>query len=84
MKKIIGFVLTLTLIGCADTPENRQLWLGIASGMQSAGQEMGRGAQDIRNNLNQQARQPYPPLSTPMNCVTQYEKMFNAYRTVCH
>lgn len=53
---LLIFVTFLTA-GCADTPENRQLWQGIAAGMHSAGDSMNQGAAEVRRSLQQQQYQ---------------------------
>ncbi len=47
MKRLFIYTIPLILLlGCADTPENRQFW-----------QQLGAGLQGASNNLNQQAAQ---------------------------
>lgn len=58
VKLTSSLLISLTLLtGCADTPENRQLWQGIAAGMHSAGDSMNQGAAEVRRSLQQQQYQ---------------------------
>ena len=40
----------MLLIGCADTPENRQFWQQLGAGMQGAGDNLNRQAAQMRQN----------------------------------
>lgn len=85
IAKALGSVLLLTLLaGCADTPENRQLWQGIAAGAQSAGQALSNDAAEMRRSMQQQAQQPHVSPNRSTNCVTTYEPMFKQYVTNCN
>lgn len=85
MKKFIGIAVVVYLSGCADTPQNRELWRGIASGMQSGAQEMNRQTEQMRNSLNQQSQQQYTPqIQRPTNCITQYNSLTREYITTCN
>lgn len=86
--KLLSFLLvSLTLLtGCADTPQNRELWQGIAAGMHSAGDSMNQGAAEVRRSLQQQRQQQqqYPQVQRPVNCITRYNSVFKDYETVCN
>jgi hypothetical protein len=84
-KAITSALLLTALMGCADTPENRQMWQGLAAGAQSAGQNMNNQAAELRRSAQQQAQQPYQNQNNrPTNCVTRYEPMFKEYVTQCN
>ena len=43
-------ILIGSLVGCADTPENRQFWQQLGAGMQGAGDNLNRQAAQMRQN----------------------------------
>lgn len=64
MKKIlITLGLIATLVGCADTPENRQFWQQLGAGMQGAGDNLNRNAAQMRANSSG---------ANSTNCTTNY------------
>ncbi len=71
--------LLVFLAGCAQTPENRQLWQAIGAGMQGAAQEINNRAAEMRNSINQQ------PIQVPRttNCTTRYNSLTREYETTC-
>jgi len=51
MKRLLICTLPiLLLLGCADTPENRQFWQQLGAGMQGAGDNLNRQAAQMRQN----------------------------------
>lgn len=84
MKRLLLIAsLVVALVGCADTPQNRELWQGIASGMNSAADAQNKRTESIRESLRQQAAQPVQqPRQT--NCTTSYNSLFKQYETVCN
>lgn len=85
MRSFAVIFLMLSLAGCADTPQNRELWKGVAAGLQSGAEEMNRQTQEMRNNMNRQSQQqPMPQMQRPTNCTTRYNSMFKEYETVCY
>ena len=51
MWKILAIALIgLFLSGCADTPENRDFWQRFAQGLQGAGDNLNRQAQQMRDS----------------------------------
>ena len=51
MKKLLIYVFPLMLLlGCADTPENREFWQQLGAGLQGAGDNMNRQAAQMRQN----------------------------------
>jgi len=76
--KLIALLFPLLLVGCADTPENRALWLGIAGGMSSAGQALSQEAQQMRaDQIRENSRQT--EMMRPINCVTTYDALGRAF-----
>ncbi len=85
MKRMLLLGVFGILTGCADTPQNRELWRGIASGMQSAGDSMNQQAAEMRQSLRQQNQQQIiPPVQRPVNCTTRYNSLFKEYETTCN
>lgn len=85
MRKTVTLLFLVSLAGCADTPQNRELWNAIGSGMQSGAEGMNRAAKEMRDNLNRQSQQqPMPQMQRPINCTTRYNSLFKDYETVCY
>jgi len=85
LRALTCAALVTTLMGCADTPQNRQLWEGLGAGMQSAAKNMNDQAAEMRRSAQQQAQQPYQNQNPrPTNCVTRYEPLFREYVTQCN
>lgn len=82
MNKFIGIAAVVFLCGCADTPKNRELWNAIGQGLQGAGQELNRQAEEIRRSSVQTQASPMP-LPQQTRCTTRYNSLFKEYETVC-
>lgn len=90
MKTKVFALISLSaclLAGCADTPENRAIAEGLASGMQSAGQALANDAAEkrraLREDLRDSQQQVHQP-KRPTNCVTRYESLTKEYITQCN
>ena len=72
MKTFSILVLVASLVGCANTPQNRALWEGIAAGMNDASRQINEDARQMRENLQRANQQQNA--NKPINCVTTYDR----------
>jgi outer membrane murein-binding lipoprotein Lpp len=79
MKLIIPLVCAVVLTGCANTPQNRALWEGIAAGLNDAGNRLSQDAQQMRQNLHNSNQQQNS--NRPLNCTTTFDGYGRAYTT---
>ena len=88
MRRMLLICCFGLLTGCADTPQNRALWEGIGSGMQSAGDAMNQQTQLLNQRMHEQSlqrsQQNVYQAPRPTNCITTYSQLFKAYETTCN
>ena len=85
MKRMLLLGVFGVLTGCADTPQNRELWKGIASGMQSAGDAINKDAAELRQSIRQQNEQMITPqFQRPVNCISRYNSLTKETETTCY
>jgi hypothetical protein len=79
MKSVILVVVVgFSLVGCANTYENRQAWEAIGLGLQGAGNGLYQGAAELRHN-SMRSHTPYQP---PQRCSMHKDGNGNWYN-VC-
>lgn len=84
MKRLISIAsMTVALVGCADTPQNRELWQGIASGMNSASDSMNQTTNKRLEMMKQSQQQINSQPARTTNCTTSYNSLFKQYETNC-
>jgi chlorite dismutase len=84
MKRLISIAsMTFALVGCADTPQNRELWQGIASGMNSASDSMNQTTNKRLEMMKQSQQQINSQPARTTNCTTSYNSLFKQYETTC-
>jgi hypothetical protein len=84
MKKYLALMLLVFLTGCGMTPEQR---MALAEAMNSAGQGMYQGAQQLNQRIHEQnlqnSRTLQPIAPVPVTCFTTYNSLMREYETRC-